>query len=128
MAGDATEPADESTGLLPPSVHGRSLVGAVALAALVPLLAVTGEFQGPVDVAIALTFPLYFAAGVYRPWREAIPYYDQLLGVPLFTYGVYLVVTEWPSILGVIFAAFGGLALAQIVRDWYVSVDVPDVE
>lgn len=119
---------DQQPSLLPETVHRRSLAGAVLMGVLVPVMWVGGSLRGPTGVAAGLLFPLYFAVGAYRPWRERVPHYDRLLSVPLLVYGLSLVATEGPSLLGVLFVGLGVLGIGQAVHDWYVDTDVPDPE
>lgn len=128
-AADDDADAEAATAdLLPETIHGRSLVGAVLMGGLVAVLWASGSLEGPTGLAVGLLFPLYFVVGTYRPLRERIPFYDQWLAVPLLAYGLYLVGTEGPSLLGVGFVALGLLGLGQVVREWYVDTEVSDPE
>ena len=126
-SGETTAETSDS-GVLPGYIHGRSLVGALLLGVLVPVMWVGGSFRGAVGAVTGLAFPLYFLVGTYRPWRDAIPYYDQLLAFPVLLYGLFLVSTEGPSLLGVLFVALGVLGIGQILHNWYVETDVPEPE
>jgi hypothetical protein len=119
---------DQQSSPLPETIHGRSLVGAVLMGVLVAVMWVGGSLRGPTGILAGLLFPLYFLVGTYRPWRERIPYYDQLLAVPLLVYGLSLVATGGPSFLGVLFVVLGALGVGLVIREWYVDTDVPDPE
>jgi len=48
--------------------------------------------------------------------NRRIPYRDRLIGVSFLPLGLYRVLTDWPSILGVLFLLFAAVAFGQILR------------
>lgn len=102
--------------VLPASVNGKSLVVAVLLTAVVGTTAGGGLYSGPVEVLAVLPLVAMVWTGVYRPVARRIPYRDRFIGVAFLPIGAYRVLTDWPSILGVLFLLIAAAAVGQILR------------
>lgn len=102
--------------VLPASVNGKSLVVAVLLTVVVVATAGSGLYTGPLEVLAVLPLVAMVWTGVYRPVARRIPYRDRLIGVSFLPLGLYRVLTDWPSILGVLFLLFAAVAFGQILR------------